>query len=739
MTYTLAVVDEGLLGITNFQTPRPHEAFYQREALGVLTWDLFDQVVGAYGGELDQLLALGGSDALQDGNEKTRRRFPPVVRFMGPFQLAKGEHRQHRIELPAYMGQVRVMVVAGDGRAYGKAERDVTVTQPLTLLATLPRVLGPGERLNLPVTVFASDAGIGEVTLQARARAPLTVTRGQATLTFEAPGDAIAGLGLEVGDGVGAAAVTIDARAGEHRASETVTIPVRAANPPTTRESGHLLEAGQQWSLHHTPHGIAGTNRSSLTVSSLPAMGLERRLNYLLEYPHGCVEQTVSTVFPQLYLDRLVVLDDAQRQNIQHNVEAGIQHLRRFQLADGAFSYWPGTGQPSDWSTSYAGHFLLEARRLGYAVPADLIDQWRDYQRRVGQNPGQHPWQWASHAYRLYTLALAGAPEVGAMNRLRDAFDSVAGSDRDAGGYYAGRWLLAAAYQRMGLVDVAGALIGAAGEPGEYPRPGPTYGSTLRDRAIELLVRDARGDDEGAWQTARKVAGQLASRHWYSTQSTAWALMAMARFAGGQGAPGGYQFAWRRDKGDWQVVTAQAPVFRQELALAGQGADLVVRNDSDRRLFATVTTVGTPAAGSERASSQGLALSALFRSLDGKPLDPASLAQGTDFNAIVTVTNRSGDTLDNLALTQIMPSGWQIGDSRLAGESQDAALDYRDIRDDRVLSYFSLGAGESRRYTVSLNASFAGRFYLPGWQVEAMYQGSTQARTQGQWVEVTGD
>jgi uncharacterized protein YfaS (alpha-2-macroglobulin family) len=73
------------------------------------------------------------------------------------------------------------------------------------------------------------------------------------------------------------------------------------------------------------------------------------------------------------------------------------------------------------------------------------------------------------------------------------------------------------------------------------------------------------------------------------------------------------------------------------------------------------------------------------------------------------------------------------------GDSQDAALDYRDIRDDRVLSYFSLGAGESRRYTVSLNASFAGRFYLPGWQVEAMYQGSTQARTQGQWVEVIGD
>ncbi|MFP1678404.1 alpha-2-macroglobulin family protein [Alloalcanivorax sp. C16-2] len=737
MTYTLAVVDEGLLGITAFATPRPHDAFYQREALGVLTWDLFDQVVGAYGGELDQLLALGGSDALQDGEEQRRRRFPPVVRFAGPFQLKKGETREHDIDLPPYMGQVRVMVVAGNERAYGHAEQDVTVTQPLTLLSTLPRVLGPGETLDLPVTVFAAKDGLGKVAVSAEAQAPLTLTRDSASLNFTESGDQVAALSLKAGDATGIADVTVRARAGDHRAEETVHLPVRSANPPTVRDSGKLLEPGASWSLTHTPHGLPGTNESLLTVSSLPDMGLERRQEYLIEYPHGCIEQTVSGVLPQLYLSRLTTLSAEQQAAVQENVDAAIQRLRRFQRG-GGFSYWPGGDSVTDWGTTYAGHFLLEARRQGYAVPADMLDAWRAYQSRVGQSPGRFPWQWAAQAYRLYTLALAGEPEVGAMNRLREAYQARAGEQSHGqASYRAGRWLLAAAYQQMGLTEVAGELLAAArDDAGDYLSPGPTYGSRLRDQAIALMVLDARGDSEAAWEQARVIASQLASRNWYSTQSTAWALMAMARFAGSAGGQG-YDFAWRHDDGDWQAISSQSPVFRQALALGDRSAELAIRNDSERRLFVSVSTRGTPAAGQERAESHGLNLSARFRTLDGRELNPASLAQGTDFRATVTITNHSGQHLDNVALTQVIPSGWQIIDSRLAGDEQAEPVDYRDQRDDRVLSYFSLPAGKSRTYHLGLNATFAGRFYLPGWQVEAMYRGDIRARDQGRWVEVT--
>ena len=146
MNYTLAVVDEGLLGLTNFKTPNLHGEFYKREALGVATWDLFDDVAGAYGGELDRLLALGGSDAAEPTNpDEGKSRFPPVVKFLGPFSLKAGEKRAHEITLPQYVGAVRVMLVAGDGSAYGSAEKSVFVRQPLMILPTLPRVVGPDE------------------------------------------------------------------------------------------------------------------------------------------------------------------------------------------------------------------------------------------------------------------------------------------------------------------------------------------------------------------------------------------------------------------------------------------------------------------------------------------------------------------------------------------------------------------------------------------------------------------
>ncbi len=167
MDYTLAVVDEGLLGLTGFRTPNLHTEFYKREALGVSTWDLFDEVAGAYGGQLDRLLALGGSDATDATKpDEGKSRFPPVVRFFGPFSLKAGEKRVHTVQLPQYVGAVRVMVVAGDGSAYGSADKSVFVRQALMILPTLPRVIGPDEQFSLPVSVFTSEASIKSVKLE---------------------------------------------------------------------------------------------------------------------------------------------------------------------------------------------------------------------------------------------------------------------------------------------------------------------------------------------------------------------------------------------------------------------------------------------------------------------------------------------------------------------------------------------------------------------------------------------
>ena len=135
-----------------------------------------------------------------------------------------------------------------------------------------------------------------------------------------------------------------------------------------------------------------GTNIVSLEVSAAPPLNLERRLHYLISYPYGCLEQTTSAVFPQLYLPSLLKLEDARKREIQRNVQDGVHRLSGFQAPNGGFLYWPGGFFAPDlqlrntWSTSYAGHFLVEAKKLGYSVPDAMIGDWVRFQRATAQS-----------------------------------------------------------------------------------------------------------------------------------------------------------------------------------------------------------------------------------------------------------------------------------------------------------------------------------------------------------------
>lgn len=731
MTYTLAVVDEGLLGLTSYRTPDLHGEFYKKEALQVKTWDLFDEVVGAYGGELERVLALGGDEGGEGADPaSSKRRFPPVVRFLGPFQLKPGETARHDVPLPQYVGAVRVMVVAGQQGAYGSAEKTTFVRQPLTLLPTLPRVLGPDEEVAVPVALFVMDPEIRDVTLTMEADEHFEVLNGgQVQVGFDQPGDKLGFLHLKVRPHIGKGEIRFKAVSGPHVAEKTVHIDVRSANLRTVRQQKEAVEPGQEWLATVVPHGLEGTNRISLEVSAVPPINLDHRLNYLIRYPHGCIEQTTSAVFPQLYLPTLVQLDPEARRGLDRNVQAGIERLRQFQRPDGGFAYWPGAPASDSWGTNYAGHFLVEAKRLGYQFPPRMLADWQNHQKAQAQ-------AWVAggessaldQAYRLYALALAGSPEMGAMNRLRESnqLSNVA------------RWQLAAAYRLVGLTDAARELVARADlNVSAYDRAGFTYGSELRDRAILLNALVLLEEKVRAREMAEEISAELSSDKSLSTQSTAYALLGMARFVGESGAGESFRYAYVVGAREEAEVAAGKPIDRQDLTgFPAEGAEVRVKNISDRTLYATLSAEGVPRAGEEQAASRGLSLKVRFTDLEGNGVEVGRLEQGADVLAEVAVRNLTDRDFDNLALTQIVPSGWQIHNPRFEGAEKNADLDYQDLRDDRIHTYFGLKARQEKSFTALFNASFLGRHYLPGWSVEPMYDAAKFGRSQGRWVEV---
>jgi uncharacterized protein YfaS (alpha-2-macroglobulin family) len=781
MNYTLAVVDEGLLGLTNFKTPNLHGEFYRREALGILTWDLFDEVAGAYGGELDRLLALGGSDGSTGTNpDDNKSRFPPVVRFLGPFALKAGEKRAHGIDLPQYVGAVRVMVVAGDGSAYGSAEKSVFVRQALMILPTLPRVIGPDEQFTLPVSVFTSEAAIRTVSLEVQTDSRFVAVTPKTTLAFSKPEEKLGFLALRSGAGLGKGRIRIIATSGKYRAESEVWLEVRTPNVAASRFQRAVLAPGETWKGELKSFGLEGTQAATLEVSALPPINMDGRLQYLIHYPHGCLEQVTSAVFPQLYLSALVKLEQNQRLQAENNIRAGIARLRSFQHNSGGFAYWPGVWDldreltwRNDWGTTYAGHFMLEAEKLGYTLPGDMKSAWLRYQKSAAQrwNPNEHraiaeyraslaEASRFAQAYRLYTLALAGAPEMGAMNRLRET-PSMS---------LAEKWLLASAYHLAGKTDVAKGLVDGRVQAFVFADANPyTFGSLLRDRAIVLQGLTLLGRSAEADKLLEDVAAQLVSGDWYSTQSVAFALVSVAQATGTKPFTG-FSFDYVSGLGSGPgsgkarpvTVKATAPLATVKLPPPTvPGSPLALTNTSDRKLYLTTAVRAIARSGEEDASANGMSLDIRYTDADGNPVDVARLPQGIDLVAQVTVRNTSRRALDNLALTQMFPGGWEIRNDRLENaetsgdrstgaaprtrfwwvpaewrDRQRREAEYTDIRDDRVLRYFSLNQDESIFFETRLNAAYLGRFYLPGGGVEAMYDANMHARQRGQWVEV---
>ncbi len=732
MTYTLALVDEGLLDLTRFKTPDPWTHFYQTVALGVKTWDLFDLISGAYGGKLEKLLAIGGDEALMDKAKKKARRFPPLVRFLGPFSLGTDAVRTHGIDIPQYIGSVRIMVVAAHEKSFGFTDKAVFVRKPLMIASTLPRVLGPEESVDFPITVFAMDPKVKDVTVEIKTEGPLKVVgEMKKRITFSAQGEEIVEMKLAAEPEPGIARVFVTAVSGDEKAEEKTEIDVRSSSESVTEVVQGKIEKGAVFEQEITLPGRPGTNTATLEVSAILPLDLGKRLSYLIRYPHGCLEQTTSAAFPQLYLEKLAKLSPEKQDQIQRYMEAAIQKMRTFQALNGGFQYWPGDQRPEDWVSNYVGHYLVEAEKTGYLVPQQMLSQWKTYQKAKARS-----WMTGSaaseliQAYRLFTLALAGDPDLGAMNRLREYKDLPVTA----------KWNLAAAYFLAGQPEAAAQLAKTGDikvEP--YRELANTYGSDLRDKAMilqALCLMKRSGEGEAL---AREISESLTGNLWLSTQTSAYELMAMARYAGAlAGTPMEFDYTW--NGGTAIHVAESAPVIQipilPDKAVAGK---LRIQNNGATTLYPRLIMQGLPPMGAEKASENGLSLSARFLDASEHDLDPTKIEQGTDFSARVTIQNTGQEGLyEALALSELFPSGWEIRNIRMdpTAVSGISTFDYQDIKDDRVYTYFKINQGETKTYIVLLNAAYRGKFYLPMFKVEAMYDAAIHAQVPGKWVEV---
>ncbi|MFC2103932.1 alpha-2-macroglobulin [Bacteroidota bacterium] len=743
MYYTVAVVDDGLLDLTNFITPEAWNHFYARDALGVKTWDMYDYVMGAFSGEMAGLLEIGGDEFAEDGGAKQANRFKPVVKFLGPFKLKSGEKANHSFTMPNYVGSVRTMVVGSNKGAYGSTEKTTPVKKPLMVLATLPRVVGPDEQVKLPVTIFAMDPSIKNVKVSVESN-ELLIANGVKTqqILFEREGDQVIYFDYKIASELGIGKVKVIAESGKEKAEYEIEIDIRPSNPRISKVISTAIDPGQTWSESYEAIGIKGTNNGILEVSRIVPINLENRLQFLIRYPHGCIEQTTSSVFPQLYLDNFMDLTQTQKDEIEKNIRAGIDRLRTFQQSDGGMSYWPGSYEGSnEWGSNYAGHFMLEAKLKGYDLPFGWFDAWVKYQKKIARKWSPDRSGSRLHyynrndliqAYRLYTLALAEEPALPAMNRMRE----MKGLSTQA------KWRLAAAYYLAGKPEVAIEIIKDVETTiKEYKEFGYTYGSSQRDQAMIIEALALMKDRSRAKSMIEDLAKDLGSNRWYSTQTTAYSLIAISKYLGTDSGDKTLKFAYKLNNDKEKNAVTEMPIAQFSLDMkTNPNGTISVTNNGSVVVFARIIIDGIPATSEEISSESDLRMTVRYLNKDGNEINVSKLVQGTDIIAEVSVHHPGIRTdYQEMALNQIFPSGWEIRNTRMEEFNVNYAgdkPDYQDIRDDRVYTYFDLKKNERKTFRVQLNAAYLGKFYHPTVYCEAMYDNEVNAKKAGKWIEI---
>jgi alpha-2-macroglobulin len=739
--FTLAAVDEGICQVKNYRTPDPYGFFYARKALETETADFFKHLLP----EPDkgkQRSSTGGGEA--EMGKKTNplgvQRFKPLALWSGIIQSQGSGQTDVTLDIPEFSGEVRLMVFAYKGNRFGSAQKPMKVADPIVVTPALPRFLSPGDSLSMAITAFNTTTKSATLNFDIETTGGLVVQERSASLEVGANQERFVPVSLRVTNAVGKATVKIRTKALGESLESATDLAIRPVAPFATDVITGSIEGGKTASHAITDAYLPQNRRASIVLSPYPVVGFAKELKSLLGYPHGCLEQTVSKAFPQIYLRDIasIIAPTALTSGSPtYYVNEAITKITGMQLHDGSFAYWPGGTDSNPWTTVYATHFLFEAQRAGYTVMEGTLKRALEAVGRIARDKKTEDYYYydanrvsvrriaaKSSVYGLYVLALAGKPERPVMDFYRGE-RSLLTTDT--------RHLLAAAYALTGDRRTPTELI-----PAQFTVESPvrTNGDEFDSptRAMALMLTVMLETDAANPQIPRMMEYLSKNyRHdsWYSTQDDAFTLLAFgkaARMASatkitGSIGVGSEKFAYT---GGTQRIDLSPFGKTVNISLQGSG-----------RVFYTIAVEGIRTDGAVKMEDRSLQVRREFLDRSGSPVNTSAIRQNDLLVVRLTLTS-SVDRLSYVAISDLLPAGFEIENPRLTETTTYSFIqnptvpEYMDIRDDRMLLYTSFRGGKrQQQFYYAVRAVTPGTFVLPPVNAEAMYD-ANYSSTSGQ-------
>lgn len=739
---SLAIVDEGILQLTQYKSPDPYNFFYRKKALRVKSYDIYPFLFP----EIDMASGLPGGDGAFDSelqkrvNPLTNKRIKLVAFWSGILETDDSGNLEYEVDIPQFSGDLRIMATAYKEKAFGSASDNMKVADPLVISTSIPRFLSPGDTLVMPVTITNTTEKEAACKALLEVDGPIQII-GNDKMDTSVPANSERRVTYKmvVDRQIGQAKINVAIRAfGESFANNT-DITVRPAAPLQKLTGSGFIAGGKTGPIKMEDDLFLPQSRSrKLIVSRSPMVEFTEDLGYLVRYPYGCVEQTVSAVFPQLYFQDLakdLLKQDNKNSNPNYHIMEAIKKLQLMQLYNGGLTYWPSGGYESWWGSVYAAHFLYEAQKAGFEVDQTMYARLLDYLVTKLKsketifyyyNSGNSRKIAAKEVpYSLYVLALAGKAQRSTMNYYKNNKDALS---------LDGKYLLAATYALIGD-DTRFRQVLPDAFDGEISKriSGGSFYSYIRDEALALnVLLDVDAENPQIGIMAKHLSSALKKNRYLNTQERVFSFLALGKIArlnanstvtatiksGGKTA----------GKFDGKTLTlTEKDLTDNQVSLEASG---------EGNLYYFWESEGISSDGSFKEEDSFLKVRKTFFDRNGRKINSNRFRQNDLVVVRLSINTTNNSSVENVAMTDILPAGFEIENPRITEGpgtkwiTNKSRAQYMDVRDDRISFFFTAGSRTQNYYYV-IRAVSKGTFQMGPVGADAMYDGEYHSYSGG--------